>query len=95
MDLSVLGWVVGGGVGLLVLDRFLLWCEARGWLYYRNSKPGRGASAYHFLEMSSIFEPSLRVAQEIMVSQEEQEDEAGDPVGGDEDDEPIEKPRSN
>lgn len=95
MAASLFGWLLGGAAGLFVLDRFLLWLEARGWLYYRNSKPGRGAATYHLLEMSSIFEPGMRVAQEILVSEEEQEDEAGDPLGAATNDEPIEATRSN
>ena len=73
-------WVVVAAVGLLAADRLLLCMESRNLIYYRKSKAGRGASAYHFLEMSSIFDPSTHQGAEIrLVQEEEQEDEAGDP----------------
>ena len=75
-------WVVGGALGLFVLDRLPLWIESRGWIYYRKSRPGRGAATYHLLEMSAIFNPSMEVAQEILVKEEVQEEESGDPLGG-------------
>jgi hypothetical protein len=54
--------------------------ESRNWIYYRKSKAGRGASAYHFLEMSSAFDPSTHRGAEVrLVQEEEQEDESGDP----------------
>ena len=74
-------WLASAIVGLVVLDRVLLWMESRGWIYYRRTKPGRGASTYHLLEMSSVFNPSFQVVQEMRVSEEQQEDEAGDPLG--------------
>ena len=70
-------------VGLVVVDRLLLWIESRGWIYYRRNKPGRGAATYHLLEWTSILDPSMRSAQEILVEEEEQEDESGAPPGPD------------
>ena len=72
-------WTLGVLAGLFCLDRLLLRAEARGWIYYRRSKPSRGASAYHLLEMSSILDPTFNVVIEQRVSEERQEDEAGDP----------------
>ena len=85
-DIGILvAWLIGGGMGLFALDRFLLWAESRGWIYYRRRKPGRGAITYHILETSSIFNPSFQVVQEIQLREERQEDESGDPVGPDAD----------
>ncbi len=74
-------WVVGLGVSLFLLDRVLLFMEERGWIYYRRTKAGRGASTYHLLEWTSTLDPSQRQVMEIRVAEERQEDEAGDPVG--------------
>ena len=73
-------WVVGLGAVVWILDRFLLWAESRGWVYYRRSKPGRGASTYHLLEWASIFDPAQREVIEVRVKEEQAEDEAGDPL---------------
>jgi hypothetical protein len=77
----LVGWVVGGGAGLFALDRLLLWFESRGWIYYRHNKPGPGTIIYHTLEMSSVFNPSFKVVQEIQLREEQQDTEDGDPVG--------------
>ncbi len=74
-----LAWVSAALLGLFLLDRVLLLAEARGWIYYRKNKPGRGAATYHLLEMSTIFDPSMRPVQEIRIQEEESENEAGDP----------------
>ncbi|MGD2120478.1 MAG: hypothetical protein PVJ76_01980 [Gemmatimonadota bacterium] len=77
-------WVTGLAVGIFVLDRALLFLESRGWIYYRRSKAGRGASTYHLLEWTSVLDPSQRQVIELRVSEERQEDEAGSPRGGEE-----------
>jgi hypothetical protein len=74
-------WVVGLAVGLFILDRALLFIEGRGWIYYRRTKAGRGASTYHLLEWTSVLDPSQRQVMELRVSEEKQEDESGDPPG--------------
>jgi hypothetical protein len=79
-------WVVGIGLGLFALDRFFLWMESRGWIYYRRTKAGRGASTYHLFEWNAAFDPTMRQVQEESVREERQEDEAGDPPGREEDD---------
>lgn len=40
------------------LDRFLLWIEKKGWLYYRKRKSPGGFSGNALLEVNSIFQPS-------------------------------------
>ena len=74
-------WVAGIAAGLFALDRTLLFFEGKGWIYYRRSKAGRGASTYHLLEWTSILDPAQREVIEIRVAEERREDEAGDPLG--------------
>lgn len=74
-------WVVGLAAGLFILDRALLFLEGRGWIYYRRSKAGRGASTYHLLEWTSVLDPSQKQVLELRVSEERQEDESGGPLG--------------
>jgi hypothetical protein len=76
-------WVSGLAVGLFLLDRLLLLLEARGWIYYRRNKPGRGASSYHLLEWTSVIDPTQRQVMEERVKEERREDESGDPIGPD------------
>ena len=78
--LDLLFWLLGLGAGLVVLDRVLLWMEGRGWIYYRRTKPGRGASTYHLLEWTSVMDPTQRQVIEIRVKEERHEDESGDPL---------------
>ena len=79
--IEVAPWLVGTVVGLFVLDRLLLWVESHGWIYYRQNKPGRGASTFHLLEWTSVLDPTQRQVIEIRKEKKQQEDEAGDPVG--------------
>jgi hypothetical protein len=67
--------------GLFVLDRFLLWIEARGWIYYRKNKPGRGASTYHLLEWNAAFDPTMRQVQEERIKEKREEERSGAPPG--------------
>ncbi len=85
MTLETTGWIVGILAGLFVLDRILLWVEARGWIYYRRNKPGRGASTYHLLEWNSAFDPTMRQGLEERTREEKEDEEAGDPPVPDQD----------
>jgi hypothetical protein len=76
-------WLVGGGVGLFALDRLLLWVESRGWIYYRKSRPGRGASTYHLFQWSSILDPTVKEVLEERVREEREEEVPGAPPGPD------------
>jgi hypothetical protein len=75
-------WILGLGVGVFLLDRALLWVESRGWIYYRRSKPGRGASTYHLLEWNAVLDPTMRQVQEERTREEKEEQESGAPPGG-------------
>jgi len=78
---AVVLWSLGFLVGLLLVDRILLYLEARGWIYYRRNKPGRGASTFHLLEWTSVLDPTQRQVIEVRVKEEKNEDESGDPLG--------------
>jgi hypothetical protein len=66
-------WVAGAVVvlGLLValfyFDRFCLWLEDRGWLYYRKKKP-TSSSGSVFVALQQFIEP--RVKHVVQVKQE-------------------------
>lgn len=72
-------WVVLSVVGIVLVDRILLWAEARGWLYYRRSKLARGAGTYHLLEWNSAFDPTMRQVQEEMIREEREDETSGEP----------------
>jgi len=74
-------WLAGFAAAFFVLDRVLLFFEGRGWIYYRRTKAGRGASTYHLLEWTSVLDPSQRQVIELRVSEERQEALGGDPQG--------------
>ena len=76
-------WIVGLAVGLFVLDRILLWVESRGWIYYRRTKPGRGAATYHLLEWNAVLDPTMRQVQEERIREKREEEESGAPPAGD------------
>jgi hypothetical protein len=50
--------VLGGLVGLLVLDRLLLSAESRGWIYYRRRRPPTGTASTGVLTVMSIYQPA-------------------------------------
>ncbi len=78
------GWLLWGGVALVaiaILDRLLLWVEARGWINYRRRGLSRGGATYHALELQSIFNPSTREVMEVKYGEEEEQDESGAPPG--------------
>ncbi|MBT8396319.1 MAG: hypothetical protein HKO65_04610 [Gemmatimonadetes bacterium] len=77
-------WVGGLAVGVFILDRILLLMESQGWIYYRRTKPGRGASTYHLLEWTSVIDPGQRQVLEERIEEKRQEDQSGDPPGPDE-----------
>jgi hypothetical protein len=76
-------WIVGLAVGLFVLDRILLWVESRGWIYYRRTKPGRGAATYHLLEWNAVLDPTMRQVQEERIREKREEEESGAPPARD------------
>jgi hypothetical protein len=76
------GWVAlvtGAGVGLVVLDRFLLWAEARGWIYYRRKKASPGTLGSAFLEIQGMLQPGTQHVVEELRKEDVEADEVGDP----------------
>ena len=47
-------------VGLIALDRLLLWMEAKGWIYWRTVKPKGGGLAAGLMAMHELVEPEIR-----------------------------------
>jgi len=86
--------IAGVVVGVFLLDRFLLWCEARGWIYYRRKKASPGSGASPFLDMLTVYNPSQRhVLEQRIDEQEEREDEDKD--GGRPDEEQPDDPSAS
>ena len=52
--------IVGAVVGLIALDRLLLWMEAKGWVYWRKVKPKGGGLAAGLTAMHELVEPEVR-----------------------------------
>lgn len=50
-------WLTGIALGVLLLDRFALRAEARGWIYWRRRKAAPGALGGALLEVQKILEP--------------------------------------
>ncbi len=77
--LELLGIAVGLAVVLFCLDRLCLYLERHHWIYYRRTKPKRGAVGSMFLEMQSFVDPSAKHV--IEHRKEEEETEAKSEVG--------------
>lgn len=58
-------------LGLYILDRFCLWLEERGYLYYRKRKSDRsGLIGNTLLELQNIFNPSTQNVIEMKQNSE-------------------------
>ena len=78
--LRTAGIVVAVVLALFLLDRFLLWCESRGWIYWRRRRGSPGTAASAFLEMQAMLEPGKEhVVKETKRVHEERDDEGGPP----------------
>jgi len=67
------------GVALFLLDRLLLWLEARGWIYYRKKKASPGSLGSAMLEIQAMLRPSTEHIVEERRAVKSEEDEAGEP----------------
>jgi hypothetical protein len=65
--------------GLFALDRFALWMESRGWIYYRRRKPSTSTLGNAFLQVQSLLEPEKRTLLEVRREEQVEEDESGEP----------------
>ena len=82
MTLETAAWIGVAAAGLYALHRFLLYAEARGWIYYRKKRGsygGLGATS-NFLNM---YDPSRKHLQEVVREGEwkrDEDDDAGGPT---------------
>ncbi len=82
MTLTIFLWVLAvaaGGLSLFLLDRFLLWAERRGWIYYRKKKASPGTLGSAFLQVQSILQPDAQQAAVELRAEAIEEDEEGEP----------------
>ena len=84
--MPVWSWYVGGAVALAlclyVLDRFLCWCELRGWIYYRLTPRQRRAFGASAFQVESLLQPEKRHVYEMKQAAEiyrEGDEDGGDP----------------
>lgn len=56
-------WLIvpAAAVGLVLLDRLLLWLESRGWIFYRKRKPKGGGGAMLGVA-AELFQPAQHSA---------------------------------
>jgi hypothetical protein len=78
---SWLFWVIVIGFGLFLFDRWFLWMEEKGWIYWRK-KGGSSSPGNALIAMDAIFQPGKRYVleqkQKEMKECADEEDEAGD-----------------
>jgi len=72
--------ILAGGVllGLYLLDRVLLWAEARGWIYYRRHSGSRRSVGSGMLEVHALMEPEKRHVLELHEDERRPQDEEKD-----------------
>jgi hypothetical protein len=66
-------------LSLYALHRLARWAERRGWIYYLERRPSRGALGNAFLEVQALLEPASRQLLEVRQAEPEEEDEQGEP----------------
>ncbi|MDH3497535.1 MAG: VOC family protein [Gemmatimonadota bacterium] len=77
--LRVAVWTLAVLAAVLVLDRVLLACEARGWINYRRRGLSRSGAAFHSLTLQAIFDPAAEHLQHVQYEEVEERDDSGDP----------------
>jgi hypothetical protein len=66
--------VLGHFVAFFWLDRFCLWLEDRGWLYYRRKKPSSSAASA-WVAIQQFIEPGVKHIVQIKQERRSEEDE--------------------
>ena len=80
--MSTILWLTGVLAALWVLDRVLVWCELRGWIYYRLSpRPKGSALANMLLGVEEIYRPSRRHVIELRMEEAVHRNEDDDGAG--------------
>jgi len=62
------------------LDRLLLWCEWRGWIYYRRTPRIRHSAGTALLNIEALLQPSRQHVVELRLQDQlhrEEDEEAG------------------
>jgi hypothetical protein len=80
--MSTLSLVIAILFAVVVVDRALLWCERRGWIYYRHSR--RHGAGTALLNIEAFFQPSRQHVIELRQDAElvrEEDDESGGAAG--------------
>lgn len=65
--LKLIVMIVLTAVTLYLLDRGLLWCESKGWIYYRKRKAGGANTA--LMGMAEFINPNASVVIEQLESE--------------------------
>ncbi|MDY0232101.1 MAG: hypothetical protein RBR88_06430 [Candidatus Saccharicenans sp.] len=78
MILKLLFWLVFITGLLFGLDRWLLFMEGRGWIYYRKKKPNSSALSNACLEVQKLLEPSKKYVVQIKKDEKRDQQKAGD-----------------
>jgi hypothetical protein len=76
--MSTLSLAIGVLFALVAMDRALLWCERRGWIYYRRSR--RHGAGTALLNIEAFFQPSRQHVIELRQDAElvrEEDDKSG------------------
>jgi hypothetical protein len=73
-------WGFGGLIVLFALDRFLLWMEAKGWIYWRKTKRRPGAMG-DILTGFGFTDPGMRYLEEARREHVHEDEEDGDDDG--------------
>ena len=74
MGPHTLGTVAALVMGAWLADRFLLWCEVRGWIYYRRTKRRPGLGTSPLANLLSVYHPPQRHVLERMIEQDNDRD---------------------
>lgn len=68
--------------GIFLIDRFLCWCELRGWISYRLTPRQRRAFGAAAFQIEALMQPEKRHVYEMKQAAEvyrESDDDGGDP----------------
>ncbi len=79
---AIAGWTLAGVAALWLLHHLFIYCENRGWIYYRKHGGGDGRLTTT-AEWLNMYDPSRRHLQEAVREGEwkRDEDDDGDGVG--------------
>jgi len=83
-SMTTMLWLIAILAVLWLVDRVLIWCELRGWVYYRLSpRPRTSALANMLLGVEQMYRPSRRHVIELRMEEAVQHEEDDDGAGPD------------